>query len=156
MANVDTGPYAGLDAKLYYNSATHATPTWVEVTRAIDVSANISQEAVQLPSRASRWNKALPGLKDAEISFGYRVAKGADTVLDALLTMIASQAIKEFAVMDAAIALVGAQGLRAFCMLTAQNLNQGLSDGGVIEFSMKPAYKEESSAVVDPDWYEVT
>ena len=34
-------PVAGKDCKFYYNSGTHATPVWVEIDKAINVSANL-------------------------------------------------------------------------------------------------------------------
>ena len=152
------GPYVGgTQAKLYYNSATHATPTWAEVTRAIDVSANIGQTAVDVSSRASKYKANLPGLIDVSFNFGYRVPGGTDTVLDLLLTMMAgaTQTIKEFAIIDQAIATSGAQGPRLYAMIESADLSQALEEGAVIEFTLKPAYFEVSAAKVDPDWYEV-
>lgn len=154
MTATAPGPYTGLDAKLYYNSGTHASPTWVLITRAVDVAAPLSQDESEVNSRSSRWKKRLPNLKDVELNFGYRVPRGADTVFDALLAMLISGNIVEFACMDDIITYTGAQGPRAYMMATAQNLSQALADGGLVEFSLKAAYYETGGSVVDPDWYE--
>lgn len=152
------GPYVGgLQGKLYYNTATHASPTWVLITRAIDVSVDIAQTSVDVSSRGSVYKAALPGLVDHTLNFGYRVAGGADTVLDALLTMWAgaTQSIKEFAVMDQAIATQGAQGPRFYAHVESANLSQGLEEGAIVEFTLRAAYFEVSAAKTDPDWFEV-
>lgn len=153
---VIAGPYVGgLQAKLYYNTGTRASPVWVLITRAIDVSVDISQTAVEVPSRASTWMAHLPGLKNATITFGYRVPGGTDTVFDFLLTCLTTPVMKEFAVMDQAIATTGAQGFVMYAQLEAMNLSQGMEEGAVMEFTLRPAYVEESSARVDPLWLEI-
>jgi hypothetical protein len=48
------------------------------------------------------------------------------------------------------------QGIRAFCEIMSVGNTQDLEAAEEVEFTLKPTYKEESSAVVEPDWYEVT
>jgi len=156
MANIDPGPTLGKDCKAFYNSATHATPTWVEITKAINCSFNLAKAEGDLSSRASGWKKSKGGLKDLEYSWTYRWSRGADTVFDALLASYISATPIELWFADGAAADVGTQGPRAFCEVLTMNATQELENGIEYEFTAKPTYKEESSAVVDPDWYEIT
>lgn len=149
-------PVVGKDCKLYYNTATHASPTWVEITKAINVSANLGKGEADASARYSGWKLTKGALKELEITFSYRHKQGADTVFDALQAAYIADTAIEFAVMDAAITESGAQGPRAFCEVSAMNLTQELEGSQEFEFTLKPTYKEESSALVEPDWYEVS
>lgn len=138
-------PYVGIDGKLYYNDGTYDSPDWVEITRAIDVSLNIEQTAVDVSSRRSRWRAFMHGLKDGELTFGYRVTRNAtDPVKELLDSMLLSgQTVADFAVMDGDIETPGSAGLRFFGMLTSDNLNQALEDGAAVEYTVKPTYVED-------------
>lgn len=148
-------PVTGLECKLYYNTGTHASPTWVEITRAINVSFSISKGEADQSSRTSGWRKTKGTLKDLEITFTYRKKQGTDTVFDALQAATIAGTVYEYAVLDGANTETGAQGIRAFCELMSLGNTQDLESSEEVEFSMKPTYHEESSAEVDPDWYEV-
>ena len=148
-------PVVGKDCKLYLNGATHATPTWTEITKAINVSANLGKGEADVSSRETSWKLAKGALKELEISFTYRHKAGDDTVFDALLAAYLADTAIEFAVMDADIAEPGAQGPRAFCEIFAMNLTQELENAEELEFTLKPTYHEEASVLIEPDWYEV-
>jgi len=148
-------PVVGQECKLYYNTGTHASPTWVEVTRAINVNVSISKSEADQASRTSSWRKSRGALKDLEISFTYRKKQGTDTVFDALQAAALAGTVYEYAVLDGAATLAGVQGIRAFCELMTLNNGQDLEASEEVEFTAKPTYHEESSAEVDPDWYEV-
>ena len=149
-------PMAGLECKLYYNTTTHASPTWTLVTRAINVSVAISIGEADQSSRSSTWKKSKGTLKDLEITFTYRKKQGTDTVFDALQAAALAGTVYEYAVFDGLITEAGCQGIRAFCEIRSLNNTQDLEGTEEVEFSLKPTYKEESSAEVNPDWYEVT
>ena len=148
-------PVVGKDCKLYLNGGTHATPTWTEITKAINVSANLGKGEADVSSRETSWKLAKGALKELEISFTYRHKAGADTVFDALLAAYLADTAVEFAVMDAAITESGAQGPRAFCEIFAMNLTQELENSSEYEFTLKPTYHEESGSLIEPEWYEV-
>ena len=148
-------PVVGKDCKLYLNSATHATPTWVELKSAINVSANLGKGEADVSARYSGWKLTKGALKELEISFSYRHKQGADTVFDTLLAAYINDTHIEFAVMDAAITEPGAQGPRAFCEILSMNLTQELENAAEYEFTLKPTYHQESGALVEPDWYQV-
>lgn len=155
MANTER-PMTGLECKLYYNAATHASPTWVEVTKAINVSFSVSKGEADQSSRMSDWKMQKGTLKDLEITFTYRKKQGTDTVFDALIAACFADTIMEYAMLDGAHTLSGVQGIRAFCEIMSVGNTQDLEAAEEVEFTLKPTYKEESSAVVEPDWYEVT
>lgn len=148
-------PVTGLECKLYYNKVTHASPTWNEITRAINVSFSISKGEADQSSRHSTWRKTKGTLKDLEITFSYRKKQGTDTVFDELIAAAIAGTIYEYAVLDGASNEAGVQGIRAFCEILTAGNTQDLEAAEEVEFSLKPSYKEESDAEVDPDWYEV-
>jgi len=148
-------PVVGKDCKLYYNSGTHATPTWNEITKAINVSANLGKGEADVSSRETSWKLSKGALKELEISFTYRHKAGTDTVFDVLLAAYLADTAIEFAVMDAAITEAGAQGPRAFCEIFSMNETQELENAVEYEFTLKPTYAAESGEMVEPDWYEV-
>jgi len=149
-------PVVGKDCKLYMNGGTHATPTWTEITKAINVSANLGKGEADVSSRETSWKLAKGALKELEISFTYRHKAGDDTVFDALLAAYLADTAVEFAVMDAAITESGAQGPRACCEIFSMNLTQELENSSEYEFTLKPTYHEESGSLIEPEWYEVT
>lgn len=149
-------PVTGLECKLYYNTTTHASPTWVEVTRAINVSFSLSKGEADQSSRVSTWKMQKGTLKDLEITFTYRKKQGTDTVFDALIAAAIGETVYEYAVLDGAHSVSGVQGIRAFCEIMSAGNTQDLESAEEVEFTLKPTYKEESSAVVNPDWYKVT
>jgi hypothetical protein len=148
-------PVVGKDCKLYLNGATHAAPTWTEVKKAINVSANLGKGEADVSARYSGWKLAKGALKELEISFTYRHKVGTDTVFDTLLAAYINDTALEVAVMDAPIAEAGAQGPRAFCEVFAMNLTQELENASEYEFTLKPTYHEEAGSLIEPDWYEV-
>lgn len=153
---VTAGPVVGKDCKLYYNSATNATPTWVEVKQAINVTVNLGKGEADVSSRASGWKLAKGTLKELEVSFTYRHVAGADTVFDALLAGYVGNTPKQFAVMDADITLTGAQGPKAYFEIFQLNQSQELEGSVEYEVTMKPTYFLDGTTLVEPTWYEVT
>ncbi|MEQ8785132.1 MAG: hypothetical protein RIC55_02500 [Pirellulaceae bacterium] len=148
-------PVVGKDCKLYLNSASHATPTWVEIKHAINVSANLGKGEADVSARISGWKLTKGALKELEISFTYRHKSGADTVFDTLLAAYLNDTPLEFAVLDADVAETGAQGPRAFCEVLSLNLTQELENAAEYELTIKPTYFEEGGLLIVPDWYEV-
>jgi len=145
-----TLPQAGLDCKAYYNSGTNASPTWVEITDAIDVSFEYGTTTIPIKSRASINMAHLCGLINTGATFTLLHTLGTNTVRAALLGIISGRAPKQFAFMDQAIATTGAIGLKAYMFLEAMNANQPLEEGMTWDLTLKPAYFVESSAVVGP------
>ena len=148
-------PVVGKDCKLYLNAATYATPTFVEIDKAINVSANLGKGEADVSARFSNWKLTKSSMKELEISFTYRHKRGADTVFDTLLAAYIEDTPLEFLVLDAEVTETGAQGPRAFCEILAMNLSQELENAAEYEFSVKPTFYEEASVLIEPEWYEV-
>lgn len=145
-----TLPTLGLDCKTYYNSGTNASPTWVEITDAIDVSFEYGTTAVEIKSRASINMATLPGLINTGATFTLLHTLGTNTVRAALLAIVSGRTPKQFAFMDQAIATTGAIGLKAYMILEAMNGNQPLEEGMTWDITLKPAMFIESAAIINP------
>ena len=149
------GELLGRECYLYYNSATHASPTWVLIGNAVDVSTNVAKNYGDVSSRASGWKKNKPSLKDLTLSFGYRYKNGTDTVFDALRAAAIANTATEFFIADGLAATNGTEGIRAYFDLQ-MNDEQPLEDGVTVTFEGTHVIYYESSAVVEPDWYTVS
>lgn len=148
MSNAVTGNAC----KLYYNTGTDATPTWVEVTRAKDVSAPLSKGEADVSRRESNWKMSKGTLKEGGLEFGYQYKLGSDSVFDALVDSYLNGTPIQFAVMDQAIATSGAWGFKLFSEVMELPIDQPLEDGVVINVSAKPTDHEESGSLVEPDF----
>jgi hypothetical protein len=151
-----TAPIVGLDAKLYYNSGTHASPTWVLIADAIDASSDIATTMVEIASRASNYAGNLPGLVKFSGSFTLLHTLASNSVITALTGMATGRSAKEFAFMDQLIATNGSKGMRFFAYIETMSLGAGLEEGETWDISLQSAFVIESSAKVDPDWYTVS
>lgn len=149
------GELLGRDCYLYYNSATAATPTWVLIAQAVDVSFTIDKNYGDVSSRASAWKKNKAALKDLSVSFGYRYkAAVTDAVFDALRAKAIANTETELFVADGLAATAGTEGIRVFVDF-AMGREEPLEDGVLIPFECKHVIAYESGAVVDPSWYTV-
>lgn len=149
-------PVLGADAKAYYNSGTHASPTWVLIDDIIDCNPQLGANLVEIKSRASKWVGTLTGLLTAGCTFTLLHRKGTDATRAAILAIITGREPKEFAFMDQLIATAGAIGLRSYLNLENCNRQESLEEGLAYDVSAKAAYKTESGAKVDPDMYVVS
>ena len=67
--------FLGHEFKLYRDTAdSFGSPTWSEVTRAIDVEPSLERTSVEVLSRASNWKKVRAGMveESLDIKIGYR------------------------------------------------------------------------------------
>jgi hypothetical protein len=146
------GALVGRECKLYYNSGTFASPTWTEITRAIDVAYTIASERGNVSSRVSLWKMEKKALNGLELTFGYRYRQGVtDAVFDALRPMALSNTVVEFAVADGAIATTGNEYLRASYQID-MTMNQALGDGVMAEFTAFLTSEEDSGTLREPAW----
>ena len=64
------GVRLGLDAKLYRNTGTYATPVWAEITNVKDLTLNLEKGEADVTTRANLGWRALVGtLKEASLEF---------------------------------------------------------------------------------------
>ena len=146
-------PVIGKDCKLYYNSGTHFSPTWIEIERAINVSASITKNEADVSSRESDWQMVIGALKVLEITFNYRHIQGTDGTFAALRAAFMDNTPIQFLMLDAAQSEAGAEGILAFCEIMSMNPGQELEGSQEWEVTAKPTYKRESGVLIKPMWY---
>lgn len=59
----------GLDCKLYYNSATWASPTWVEIDIAMDVKVSLADSEGEVLTRETIFKLFLQGGRDLALEW---------------------------------------------------------------------------------------
>lgn len=143
----------GIDQKTYYNSATDASPTWVEISEIGDVTVpDLGANAHVVNVRSTSWMLALPGrLKNASFDFNLAHNIG-NTVFDALRGFALARTIKQFANANGAIATSGTEGIKAFAFFEDFPWNAPLDDVANHDCVARFAWQEESSALVPPAW----
>lgn len=146
----------GKDLKTYYNSATHALPTWVAVPRVINETVSFDKDLAEQKNRESEFKRNLGAHKGIGGSFGYHEKSNeADTVFDKIWDSYLNDTVVEFAFMDGDIATSGNKGFRVGLIVTKLERKRELSDG--TEWGVEWSLTEfvESSALVEPDRYTV-
>lgn len=156
MADVPVGETIGLDAVLAYNTNTHASPTWVEITRAKDVSAPATKNEATLSSRASRFEYKKGALVSLSLEFGYSYKRGTDSVWTALSGSFLSNTAIEFWIGDDTITLVGAKGMRFYGEVMEFPYDQPLEDGMTYNVTVKPTPYYVTGALIEPDLYTIS
>lgn len=146
----------GHECKLYYNTGTHASPTWVEVKRAVDVSVGLSKGEADASRRESDWKLTRGGLKDLSVEFGYRWKPGGDTVFDAIWDSFVNNTAVQVYVADGDVGTADTEGIRGFVEVMENGYDQGLEETQLFNVSAKLTDWEEASALVEPDWFVTT
>ena len=141
----------GLDAKLYRNSGTYESPTWVEMTNVKDLTLNLESGEADVTTRGNNgWRATVATLKDGSIEFemiwdtedaGFTAIKGA---------WFGNTSI-EFAVMDGDITVAGSQGLRATFSVTKFSRSEPLEEALLVSVTAKPTYAENA-----PEWMTIS
>jgi hypothetical protein len=137
----------GLDAKLYRNAGTHASPVWNEIRNVKDVTLNLEAGEADVTTRGNAgWKATVATLKDGSIEFEM-VWDTADDDFGAIRDTFLNRGAMEFAVMDGDITVAGSQGLRATCMVTNFSRNEALEEAITVSVTVKPTY-----AANPPSW----
>jgi hypothetical protein len=109
-------PIVGGNCKLYYNSGTVASPTWVEISEIGDLSVpDFANTLAEIKTRASQWDAALPARKKLAVEFSY-LYKADTTIWQFLRDMYWNSEIHEFAVADGDIATDRHRGAAVRCL----------------------------------------
>ena len=145
----------GRDAHLYLNTGTVSTPTWTEITEAMDFSAPMTADQINRSDRSTRFKLFAAGGIDLGVSFKFNYRNGSAN-FDSLWALFIAGCGAEFALMDGPIATAGSEGIRAGFMVFASSFEFPLEDGQTIDFELKPCYFEDDlSAQTTPEWYTV-
>ena len=141
------GVKLGLDAKLYRNTSTYASPTWNEVKNVKDVTLNLEAGSADVTTRGNGgWRANIATLKDANLEFEM-VWDTADDDFTAIRTAFLTNAAIEFAVLDGPVATSGSQGLRASMAITNFSRAEPLEEAIKVSVTAKPTYADNP-----PEW----
>jgi len=144
------GVKLGLDAKLYRNTGTSGSPTWVEMTNVKDLTLSFEAGEADVTTRGNAgWRATLAALKDASIEFEM-VWDTADAAFTAIKDAFFGGTSVEFAVMDGDIETTGSQGLRAVMSITNFSRSEPLEEAISVSVTAKPTY-----ATTAPTWMTV-
>lgn len=82
--DLEKGAFAGKDTFLYYNSATYASPTWVEIVRARNVQVTRGSATTEVEFHGASTTGNIHGYESFSGSFEYVKRLGTDSVFTAL------------------------------------------------------------------------
>jgi hypothetical protein len=128
----------GRNGKLYYNSGTYGSPTWVEITRARDVNINKSKAESDASSRATVFALSKGAQLILDISFDYQDSDAADTVHDALRASYNDSSAIEILVLNGSKDTAGSKGYRLSMEVMTYNEPQPLTGSQTSQFVLKP------------------
>ena len=141
------GVKLGMDAKLYRNTGSYASPVWNEVKNVKDVTLNLEAGSADVTTRGNGgWRANIATLKDASLEFEM-VWDTADDDFTAIRTAFLTNATLEFAVLDGPVATAGSQGLRATMAITNFSRAEPLEEAIKVSVTAKP-----TSADNPPEW----
>ena len=141
----------GLDAKMFRNTGTYATPVWDEIKNVRDVTLSLETGEADATTRGNNgWRATVATLKDGSVEFDM-VWDAADDDFTALRDAFLNKTALDMAVMDGDIATSGSQGLRASFMITNFSRNEPLEEAITASVTVKPTYSANP-----PEWMTVT
>ncbi|MEO2031485.1 MAG: phage tail tube protein [Planctomycetaceae bacterium] len=140
----------GMEAKLYRNTGTYASPTWVEMLNVKDVTLNLEADEADVTTRGNAgWRATIAALKDGSIEYEM-VWDTADPDFTAIQQAFFGNTEIEFAVMDGDITASGSQGLRATMSITNFSRSEALEEVIGVSVTAKPTYADNA-----PEWMTV-
>ncbi len=136
----------GLNAKLYRNTGTYGSPTWVLVDNVKDLSINKEKGEADVTTRANNgWEATAATLKSATIEWDM-VYDPADADYTAIETAWEDGSAIEFAFMDGLITVAGTKGYRMTCAVFGFSRDEALTEAVMVNVSVKPTYAANGPA----------
>jgi hypothetical protein len=148
-SDLSRGAYAGKETKAYYNSATHASPTWVEIVRARNVQVNRGPNLGDVEFHGANETAAVPGYVKFSGSFEYVRRKGTDTVFAFLKAAQEAGDIVDFVHLNGTILLTASIGWRCPILLGEFSETANGNDGVVVTIPFSKADAYDGSGAVD-------
>jgi len=128
----------GMDAKLYYNSGTYATPSWEEITVTRDVTVNNTRAEADVTTRGNDGWRAIRGtLKDMDVSFQMLQAPD-DPAYSYMNLAYLDGTIVDLAVADGDIAQTGTHYWRLQSSITQFSETQPLEEAVTVDVTARP------------------
>ena len=153
-SDLTRGAYSGKETHLYYNSATHASPTWVEVPRARNITVNDGPALADVEFHGSQNTSQIPGYSAFNGSLEYVRSRAADTVYDYLKSASEDGDIVELMHLNAPYEVGGvvnpdAKGWTAPCIFGqfAETANGGDPVVASVPFSLADAYDSSGNQI---------
>lgn len=147
------GDKLGLEMKAYRNTATYATPTWVEMDNVKDLTRNLDKATADMSRRASGgWRASRATLKDGNVSF-QMVYDTADADFAALHDAWLNNTKINFAFADGPIATAGTQYWRAWMDVKTFSITENLEEGVMVNVELVVAVAASGEA---PSWNTVS
>lgn len=140
----------GKNAKIYYNTATYGSPTWVEISIFSDVNLDISFDWAEVPTRASSVKKGGKTLADVPMTGKVKQHLTDTTFLAIWAALISPTGVMDLLILNASSATNGARGVRGEFAVMSNKDDQSLGNGLVYDLQFKPADTDNafSTAVV--------
>lgn len=137
----------GMEAKLYRNTGTYASPTWVEMLNVKDLTLSLEAGEADVTTRGNAgWRATIAALKDGSIEYEM-VWDTADADFTAIQQAFFGNTEIEFAAMDGDITASGSQGLRATMSVTNFSRSEALEEAIGVSVTAKPTYADNP-----PEW----
>lgn len=128
----------GLNAKLYRNTGSFGSPTWVEVSNIQDLDLADNMDEADATTRASGGiAESEPTVRNIEVTWNMK--NNADTHMIAFRTAYATRAAVDLQILDGPIATVGSHGVRGRFKFHEFGKPQNLRDGQFVNLRAKPA-----------------
>lgn len=139
------GVKLGLDARLYMNSGTYASPTWLELKKVRDLTLNLETGEADVSTRDNEgWRATVSTLKDASLEFELVIDPEDSGYASIVGSFLENEPI-EFVVLDGPVSgagSVGSQGLRATFRISNFSRNEALEEAVTASVTAKPTYSE--------------
>ena len=149
----------GLDAYAYYNSAaTDASPTWVEIDVARDVSTSSSADKAEVTDRRSKFKKYCPGTIDIETTITATYVQG-NTAIDYLRAAYLARTPVQIAIVDGPLPPASGnttEGFKYYAYVYSQDFDQPLTEGQTVSMTFAPCNSPSTDPGIEPSWYTVT
>lgn len=127
----------GINAKLYYNSASYGSPTWVEVSLLSDCQLNFTWDEGAADDRSDPAHRMVKTQFSLEVT-GSLKKKISNTAVDYLLDLAISRAAGDFLVLDGPRTTVGSRGFRFDGQVFAASEDQALGNVIYAALTVKP------------------
>jgi len=127
----------GILSKLYYNSGTYGSPTWVEVTLVGDLAVNPQWDEADISTRGSRVKSMKKTMMGIEITGRLKKVPG-NTAYAKFVDGLMSDSLIDVLVLDGANDSNDVRGYRMDVQVFQGNDDQSLSAGGFLDIVLKP------------------
>ncbi len=135
---MSTAAYLGRNAKLYLNTGSYGSPTWLEIANISDLTLNRAWDEAETNSRESAMKMILKTLLDGGISGKMKFTigdSGTTTIIDALNSPTTTLDVM---CLNGPQTTNGVYGLRYPCQVTQGNEDQGLGVALYEDITFKP------------------